>query len=198
MKLKKVFKFPIKMMFRLLRKAFVWFWDRTEMASVASLQKEQIRFLADEISELRSIVRHLAAESPAYQQYIVETRESFDFQWTNLSEGRGTTRPFELIGAPWFNSEVVAGLLNSHHLPGVYFRSQPFTPSFSKYAGEACSGIQVHVTDEKRFMPIRSTLFILRETLNAHPEQFAFRDEAFDRLVGNAWVRRMLIESRAI
>ncbi len=117
---------------------------------------------------------------------------------TNLSEGRGTTRPFELIGAPWFNSNMVATLLNNQQLPGVHFRSQSFKPSFSKYKGETCAGIQIHITDEKQFLPIRTTLYLLRETLNVHPDKLVFREAAFDRLIGNSWVRRMLIESRAV
>jgi uncharacterized protein YbbC (DUF1343 family) len=117
---------------------------------------------------------------------------------TNLSEGRGTTRPFELIGAPWFKAQIVAGLLNSQQLPGVHFRSQAFKPSFSKYAGESCSGIQLHVTDESVIMPIRTALYLLRETLNTHPGELVFREQTFDRLVGNDWVRRMLIESRTV
>lgn len=117
---------------------------------------------------------------------------------TNLSEGRGTTRPFELIGAPWLNAEALCGILNSHRLPGVYFRVQPFTPTFSKYQGQPCQGVQIHVLDSRTFMPIESALFLIREVLNLHPEEFKFEPEVFDRLVGNDWIRRMLTESRAV
>ena len=117
---------------------------------------------------------------------------------TNLSEGRGTTRPFELIGAPWLNSDVLAVLLNNNNLPGVRFRSQSFTPTFSKYKGQLCQGIQIHVLDREQFRPIETALYIVREVLNLHPNEFQFRDETFDRLAGNSWVRRMLTESRAV
>ncbi|MEJ2146125.1 MAG: DUF1343 domain-containing protein [Acidobacteriota bacterium] len=117
---------------------------------------------------------------------------------TNLSEGRGTTRPFELIGAPWLNADVLSVLLNNHNLPGVRFRPQPFTPSFSKYKGELCQGIQIHVLDRYQFRPIETALNIIREVLNLHPNEFRFDNETFDRLAGNSWVRSMLTESRAV
>ncbi|GAB4239878.1 MAG: DUF1343 domain-containing protein [Acidobacteriota bacterium] len=120
------------------------------------------------------------------------------FEGTNLSEGRGTTRPFELFGAPWMNATVLATLLNNSGLPGVYFRVQPFRPTFSKYAGETCQGLQIHVTDPREFRPVETALTILRELLNLHPEDFRFDAERFDALVGNSWVRRMLIDSRAV
>src|SRR5690606_31303226 len=70
------------------------------------------------------------------------------FEGTNLSEGRGTTQPFELIGAPWIDAEVLSEEANGLRLPGVYFRPTHFTPTFSKHQGEHCSGVQVHVTDQ--------------------------------------------------
>jgi uncharacterized protein YbbC (DUF1343 family) len=116
---------------------------------------------------------------------------------TNLSEGRGTTRPFELIGAPWLQARPLAGLLNGYGLPGVVFRPQPFRPTFSKYAGQECQGIQIHVVDSRSFRPIETTLHLLREVLNLHPTEFQFHDTTFDRLAGNSWVRTMLLETRA-
>lgn len=117
---------------------------------------------------------------------------------TNLSEGRGTTRPFELIGAPWLKAGVLAGLLNNQKLPGITFRPQPFTPTFSKYEGQLCQGIQLHITDRELFRPILTTLYVLREVLNLHPDDFKFRDQTFDRLAGNGWLRRTLAESRTV
>ena len=73
------------------------------------------------------------------------------FEGTNVSEGRGTTTPFELIGAPWIKSERLAEELNSYNLKGVYFRPQYFTPTFSKYAKTLCGGVFVHITDRKTF-----------------------------------------------
>lgn len=111
---------------------------------------------------------------------------------TNLSEGRGTTRPFEWIGAPWLSAHELAEELNSRKLPGVYFRPQAFTPTFSKFSGELCQGVQVHVLDREAFQPIPAMLHFLSVVIRLHPDNFAFRPAAFDRLMGNSWVREML------
>src|SRR5512137_69271 len=70
---------------------------------------------------------------------------------TNLSEGRGTTKPFELFGAPWIDGHALAAKLNGLGLPGVRFREAWFTPSFSKFQGQLCGGCQIHVTDRGAF-----------------------------------------------
>src|SRR5439155_1005400 len=75
---------------------------------------------------------------------------------TNLSEGRGTTRPFELCGAPWIDARKLAGRLNDEKLPGVHFRPVRFQPTFHKYAGQACGGVQLHVTHRDGFQPVRT------------------------------------------
>ena len=85
------------------------------------------------------------------------------FEGTNVAEGRGTTTPFELIGAPWLNSEDLSRRLNSYHLPGVYFRPQYFTPMFSKYANELCGGVFVHVTDRQKFNSMKTSWVMLEE-----------------------------------
>ena len=69
------------------------------------------------------------------------------FEGTNVSEGRGTTRPFELIGAPWVDAEALAEKLATYHLPGVHFRPVVFEPTFQKHAKRACGGCQIHVLD---------------------------------------------------
>lgn len=111
---------------------------------------------------------------------------------TNLSEGRGTTRPFELIGAPWMDAAAIADSLNRQGLPGVFFRQQEFTPTFSKFAGESAHGLQIHVLDRDAFDPFRTVLTLLAEVRSRHPDEFEFRATAFDRLAGNSWVRQML------
>ncbi len=80
---------------------------------------------------------------------------------TNLSEGRGTARPFELIGAPWLDADDFAGELNALALPGVRFRPAHFQPWFSKHAGQPCHGVQVHVTDRNAFLPVRMGLALV-------------------------------------
>ncbi|MFS0722504.1 exo-beta-N-acetylmuramidase NamZ domain-containing protein [Paenibacillus sp. 1P07SE] len=88
------------------------------------------------------------------------------FEGTNLSEGRGTTAPFEIIGAPYIDAERLARVMNGHRLPGVYFRPLSFKPSTSKHAGTLCKGVQVHVLDEAAVRPVAlglTLLFTIRE-----------------------------------
>lgn len=113
---------------------------------------------------------------------------------TNLSEGRGTTRPFELFGAPWLDSRRLAERLNQLGLSGIRFRPQAFTPTFSKYAGTLCQGVQVHVLDRDLFQPIPAVLHVLQQVARLHPGQLEFRPQ-FDRLAGNPWIRQMLPEA---
>lgn len=114
---------------------------------------------------------------------------------TNLSEGRGTTRPFELVGAPWLDHVRVADALNAMALPGVRVRPCYFTPTFSKYAGTSCRGVQLHVIDRRAFRPFETGLRLLEEIRRTH-DDFAFRPPredgiAFaDLLLGSdAWRR---------
>jgi len=115
---------------------------------------------------------------------------------TNVSEGRGTTRPFELIGAPFINGMRLADKLNDLHLPGVRFRSAYFTPTFSKFQNQLCGGIQIHVTDRAVYQPVLTGLAIVKTIHDLYPDDFAFREENadgvsyFDQLIGNGWVRR--------
>ncbi len=110
---------------------------------------------------------------------------------TNLSEGRGTTHPFELVGAPWLNNERLVRQLNGLGLAGVVFRIQDFEPWFSKYQGEACNGVQIHVVDRSAFQPISALLHFLAGVIRLHPDEFRFQP-FFDRLAGNSWIRREL------
>lgn len=99
---------------------------------------------------------------------------------TNLSEGRGTTRPFELIGAPFLEPEPFAARLNRRSLPGVLFRPLSFVPAFQKHAGRLCGGIQLHVTDRHRFAPVRTGLELLAAARESAPEAFAWRREPYE------------------
>lgn len=109
---------------------------------------------------------------------------------TNVSEGRGTTRPFELVGAPWIDAEQLSRDLNDKHLPGVRFRPVHFTPTFSKYEGKSCNGVQVHVMDRDTFNPVVVGLTVIATIHDLHPREFQFDASDFDRLVGNDWVRQ--------
>ena len=109
---------------------------------------------------------------------------------TNVSEGRGTTRPFELVGAPWIDADKLSRALNDKHLDGVRFRPVHFTPTFSKYEGKPCNGIEVHVMDRDAFNPVVVGLTVIATIHGLYPQQFAFNASDFDRLIGNDWVRR--------
>lgn len=109
---------------------------------------------------------------------------------TNVSEGRGTTRPFELTGAPWINAEDLAKALNAKHLPGTRFRAAHFTPTFSKFQGELCNGVQVHVTDRNAFNPVITGLTVVKTIHDMYPDHFSFLAAHFDNLIGNSWVRK--------
>ncbi|MBL8255691.1 MAG: DUF1343 domain-containing protein [Pseudoxanthomonas mexicana] len=114
---------------------------------------------------------------------------------TNVSEGRGTTRPFETLGAPWVDAPALAARLNALNLPGVRFRPTWFTPSFSKHAGEACAGVQLHVTDRTAFRPVRTGIAVLKALHDQHPKDFAFLSgdpPFFDRLAGVPWLREAI------
>ena len=92
------------------------------------------------------------------------------FEGTNLSEGRGTTKPFEMLGAPWLNNKRLIEIMNDKNYDGVMFREVYFTPTFSKHASDLCSGIQIHVTDRNKFNPFILALDILLEIKAMHSE----------------------------
>ncbi|MDM5339506.1 DUF1343 domain-containing protein [Fictibacillus enclensis] len=114
---------------------------------------------------------------------------------TNVSEGRGTTRPFETIGAPFIDGDDLAKALNDLKLPGVIFRSNSFTPTFSKFANQLCNGVQIHVTDYNSYNSVDTGLAIVKTIHDMYPNDFQFRAENsqgisyFDNLIGNGWVR---------
>ena len=99
---------------------------------------------------------------------------------TNLSEGRGTTRPFELFGAPWVDGHRLVSALQALRLPGVHFREAAFEPGFQKHAGQICRGAQLHVTDRGSFRPLRTGLEILRTVRDLYPGQFAWKQPPYE------------------
>lgn len=96
------------------------------------------------------------------------------FEGTNLSEGRGTTKPFEIIGAPFLNSKRLLEVMNNRNYDGVMFREVYFTPTFSKHAGSLCSGIQIHVTNRNKCNPFRLALDMLLEIKAMHSKEFEY------------------------
>ena len=102
------------------------------------------------------------------------------FEGTNASEGRGTTRPFEIIGAPWVDPDRVAGRLNAYGLPGVHFRPAVFEPTFQKHARTTCGGCQIHVVDRTVYPPVEAGVAVLAECRHADPTQFAWRPPPYE------------------
>ncbi len=102
------------------------------------------------------------------------------FEGTQLSEGRGTTRPFELVGAPWINAERFASVLNGYDFPGVHFRPVYFEPTFHKFGRETCGGCQVHVTNRHVFRPVLAAAALLKEFHAAAPDRFKWREPPYE------------------
>lgn len=102
------------------------------------------------------------------------------FEGTLLSEGRGTTRPFELVGAPWADERALAGRLEAHALPGVRFRPVRFEPTFQKHARASCGGVQIHVLDRDAFAPVLTAAAMLREFHAESPAAFAWRPPPYE------------------
>jgi uncharacterized protein YbbC (DUF1343 family) len=99
---------------------------------------------------------------------------------TNVSEGRGTTRPFELVGAPWVVAERFAETLNDRGLPGVFFRPVAFEPTFHKHAGTRCGGVQLHVLDRETFRPVEAGVTLIEAFRAADPAQFRWKDPPYE------------------
>jgi len=117
---------------------------------------------------------------------------------TQLSEGRGTTRPFELIGAPYIVPQDFSKRLNSLGLNGVYFRPCIFRPTFQKHAGVSCGGVQIHVTDREQFEPVIAGLAVVKAALELYPKEFSWKEppyeyefhrNPFDVIAGSARLR---------
>jgi uncharacterized protein YbbC (DUF1343 family) len=102
------------------------------------------------------------------------------FEGTMLSEGRGTTRPFELVGAPWIDGERFAAGMNALELPGVFFRPAGFEPTFQKHAKQGCGGCQIHVTDRSAFKPVLTGAALLSMFYRLDPQRFAWRQPPYE------------------
>jgi uncharacterized protein YbbC (DUF1343 family) len=102
------------------------------------------------------------------------------FEGTQLSEGRGTTRPFELVGAPYINPEDYARKLNALDLPGVFFRSCIFRPTFQKHGGVSCGGVQIHVMDREKFMPVITGLAMVKLAYDLYREDFRWKEPPYE------------------
>ena len=126
---------------------------------------------------------------------------------TNVSEGRGTTRPFETFGAPWIYPHELLRALKKSSIKGVDFRPTYFIPTFHKHRGQLCGGMQVYVTNRKKFNPVLAGLEIIRTLIKLHPDKFRWRQPPyeferkrmpFDILIGNSWMRKALENNKTV
>jgi uncharacterized protein YbbC (DUF1343 family) len=99
---------------------------------------------------------------------------------TNISEGRGTTRPFEIFGAPFIAAETLCHELNASKLPGVFFRENYFQPTFHKFAGELCGGAQLHVTNRETFRPFTTGVEIIKRIRKIYGGQFQWKQPPYE------------------
>jgi uncharacterized protein YbbC (DUF1343 family) len=141
---------------------------------------------------------------PSPNMPTVETSVVFPatvyFEGTQVSEGRGTTRPFEIVGAPYIDSKEYAEALTSLKLPGVIFRSIEFLPTFQKHAGNGCGGVFLHVTDRLAFEPVYTGLALIKTAFDLYPEEFLWKNppyeyvfdrNPFDVIAGTTKIREM-------
>jgi uncharacterized protein YbbC (DUF1343 family) len=138
---------------------------------------------------------------PSYETALVYPGGCL-LEGTNLSEGRGTTRPFEILGAPWLDGPALARDFNAVGLPGAQARPLTFQPTFHKHARHVCGGVQVHVTHPSSFRPVRAYSLLIALAHRQDPVRFRFRTEpyefvrdipAFDLLTGSAKGREAIL-----
>jgi uncharacterized protein YbbC (DUF1343 family) len=130
------------------------------------------------------------------------------WEGTNVSEGRGTTQPFELFGAPFIDTRQVLDTIDPEATAGVFLRPTVFEPTASKWCGQACQGFQMHVTDPLRFRPYTTSLSLIQSVIRHHKQQFEWKTPPYeyeyekqpiDLIIGDKTVRRRLeaLESSA-
>ena len=126
---------------------------------------------------------------------------------TNLSEGRGTTRPFEIFGAPFIEPDILIKRLKAFKLSGIVFRPMSFQPTFQKHAGKLCGGAQIHVIDRNKFKPFKTGVTILKIIHDLYPEQFRWKEPPYeyeiekmpiDILCGTGSIRKYIESGKSI
>jgi uncharacterized protein YbbC (DUF1343 family) len=137
---------------------------------------------------------------PAFDTAVVYPGQVL-LEGTNLSEGRGTTRPFEIFGAPWIDVRSLHRRFERRRLPGLALRPHAFEPTFHKWAGQPCSGFQIHVNDPAIYRPYQTSLALLQDIIAVHRDRFEWKKPPyeyvtdrlpFDVLTGDPVVRQAL------
>jgi uncharacterized protein YbbC (DUF1343 family) len=111
---------------------------------------------------------------------------------TNLSEGRGTEAPFEVLGAPWIKGDELTRQMNGQKLAGVRFSRMSFTPRLSKYSGQECQGVRIQIRDRAAFSPLKTALTLIQLLRRSYPENFKWNEKHFDRLAGSDQIRQAI------
>jgi uncharacterized protein YbbC (DUF1343 family) len=126
---------------------------------------------------------------------------------TQMSEGRGTTRPFELVGAPYVEAEAFGRALSALGLPGVLFRPTVFQPTFQKHARLGCGGVQIHVLDRERFLPVKTGVAVVKTAHDMYPREFRWKEppyeyvfdrNPFDVIAGTSALREAIESGRPL
>lgn len=132
---------------------------------------------------------------------------SVHLEGTQMSEGRGTTRPFELVGAPYIDAEQYAETLLKIGLPGVFFRSCVFLPTFQKHGGTACGGVQIHVTDRHEFLPAITGIAVVKTAFDLYgdafkwkqpPYEYEYEKNPFDVIAGTSKIREAIEQGNSL
>jgi uncharacterized protein YbbC (DUF1343 family) len=121
------------------------------------------------------------------------------FEGTNVTEGRGTDRPFEQVGAPWLDAPRVAEIMNAKRLPGIRFEATtvPVLPTSARYPGQTIPAIRFAITDREAYRPVRTSLLLIDEIRRQHPRDFAWT-RTIDRLTGSDRVRLAIEAGRLL
>ncbi len=129
------------------------------------------------------------------------------WEGTNVSEGRGTTLPFEYVGAPYLRHEEVLQYIKRNELPGCIFRPIVFQPTSGKWAGDSCHGFQIHVTAPEAYLPYRTSIALLQAIMHLYPEDFRYKEPPYeyeflrlplDLILGDKAVREQLTRGQEI
>jgi uncharacterized protein YbbC (DUF1343 family) len=139
---------------------------------------------------------HLRFIKPSPNMPDVETATIYPglclLEGTNISEGRGTPKPFRQFGAPWIDADALAAKLNALNLPGLRFQPTSFTPTSSKFQNQKCQGVEIDLTDRTRLEPCWTGVLIINELYRLYPTQFKWSVKHFDRLCGTATIREAI------